>query len=79
MLDQPDARDLVNDTFTDVFNAFDHASAATRLGWPVVFVGRCETYKMWLVWVAFPCSMSPDDAREAINAEKRLTRSNERR
>ena len=65
-----EARDLVNDTFKDVFDAFTHAAAATRLGWPVVFVGRCETYKMWLVWVAYPSSMSADDAREAIKHEK---------
>jgi hypothetical protein len=66
----PEARDLVNDTFKDVFDAFAHAGAATRLGWPVVFVGRCESIERWLVWVAFPSSMSPDDAREAIEAEK---------
>ena len=59
-------RALVNDTFTDVYDAFDHAAGATWLGWPVVFVGRCERYQRWFVWVSAPPGATPDETREII-------------
>lgn len=67
------SRNLLSDPFTDVFDAFEHAAAATRLGWPVVFVGRCERYKMWFVWVAYP-GLDADAARQTIEAERRVER-----